>query len=799
MIPLSDFIIAINNSLQRKITSDDNIDQCNGIRADIDQSLYIVAGPGSGKTMVMTLRILKIIYVDGVDPSTILATTFTKKAASELRSRILGWGDKLRESFIENSKYSAIREKIQKIDFNQIITGTLDSIAETILKDYRKPGSPPPVIIEDFIANATMMRFGLLRANRYQSQDLKDYLFELRGSKLGINIAEMASILIEIKDRCFHDMVDIDRYCELEKHPGVTVICDAIKAYQQALDDRLLYDFAKIEFEFYQKIMNGEVADFTEKIRFVLVDEYQDTNLLQEKIYFALGRCALKNGGSITVVGDDDQSIYRFRGATVDLFTDFPSRIKDRLGVQPKKITLSKNYRSTSNIVKLASGFITLDTAFQNVRVLDKPTMQPTRIGEYENYPVLGIFRDDVETLAQDLSVFIGEMAYGDGVTITSNGVSYTIKFGEGGSPGDICFLLSSPQEINSNGGLRLPGRIRKSLENRTNPIKVFNPRGQKLPVVPEVQLLCGLMLECIDPEGNVQNSITSMPREANEAFFNWRQSAQTFVQNHQEKKGSLTLKQYLQAWQNRSPINKTKWPNEVPLLDLLYKLITWLPTIQDDVEGLVYLEVVTRTITQSAVFNSFESELIFNKNNPDIEKKSIKDAYRGIFIPLATGAIDINEDLLETVPRDRIPIMSIHQAKGLEYPLVIVDVGSDFKTDHHFQYFKRFPSDGGKTCRLEDLLRKYSELGSPTRTDKGRAFDDLIRQYFVAFSRPQDVLLLVGLNSVKNGYHTKGKKSKRKFIPNVSTGWDRTERWHWGEGLPNIYHYEGVNQWRFQ
>lgn len=176
-------------------------------------------------------------------------------------------------------------------------------------------------------------------------------------------------------------------------------------------------------------------------------------------------------------------------------------------------------------------------------------------------------------------------------------------------------------------------------------------------------------------------------------------------------------------------------------------------------------------------------------KKKPELQEKSIRDAIRGIFIPLATGAIDINEDLLETVPQDRVPIMSIHQAKGLEYPMVIVDVGSEFKTEHHTQRFKRYPSEGGPTCNLEDELRRYSPLKEPVRTGRDRVFDDLMRLYFVAFSRAQDVLLIVGLTSVRDGYLTCGRLPRRRFIPHVATGWDREENWHWGQGLPDIIH----------
>ena len=208
---------------------------------------------------------------------------------------------------------------------------------------------------------------------------------------------------------------------------------------------------------------------------------------------------------------------------------------------------------------------------------------------------------------------------------------------------------------------------------------------------------------------------------------------------------------------------------------------------MQNDIEGLVYLEAITRTVTQSGLFSKFGSNIIIDKNNPELEQVSIRHAYRNIFAPLATGAIEIDEDLLETLPNDRINIMSIHQAKGLEFPLVIVDVGSDFKTKHHSQTFKRFPTNGGKSCNMEDQLRQNSEIEKPSRLAIDRAFDDLIRQYFVAYSRSKDVLLLVGLNSTKDGYHLKS--GQQREIPNIATGWDRSETWHWDKELKNLIH----------
>jgi DNA helicase-2/ATP-dependent DNA helicase PcrA len=103
---------------------------------------------------------------------------------------------------------------------------------------------------------------------------------------------------------------------------------------------------------------------------------------------------------------------------------------------------------------------------------------------------------------------------------------------------------------------------------------------------------------------------------------------------------------------------------------------------------------------------------------------------------------------------------------------MVIVDVGSDFKGNYPAQAFKRFPINGGPAHCQENLLRTHSELSVDTRTPTDRAFDDLIRQYFVAFSRPQEVLVLVGLTAAT----TEGR------VSNVAFGHDRTGRFHWAD-----------------
>lgn len=537
-------------------------------------------------------------------------------------------------------------------------------------------------------------------------------------------------------------------------------------------------DFAGLEQEFLDRLNAGLLNRFVDSLEAVLVDEYQDTNLLQEHIYFALGAATVEKGGSIAVVGDDDQSLYRFRGATVELFADFPERFHRHHGILARPIYLQTNYRSTRNIVDWYSAFITLDPDYGPARAGGKPPLLVGRSGPYDDYPVLGMFRPDAETLARDLAGFIDQVFTGPGVVVGRGAERVRVsRDPDRGAVGDCALLCSSPREHASGGRKRLPLLIRRELDRLPNPIEVFNPRGQELNEVLEIQQLCGLMLECIDPESRVQGG-ENLPRAVAGVFDRWRSEARRYVVSDPPAPGFSgrrnTLGAFVRAWQRRSPQRGGRWPREAPLMELLYGLVAWMPSFQEDPEGLVFLETITRTITQMAPF-AYDATV---HRDPPRAEGSIKQILWNIYMPLASGAIDIDEDLIEQLPRDRLQVMSIHQAKGLEFPLVMVDVASDFRTRHRMQTFRRFPEGGSNAHNLEDVLRPFSPLGAPTRSARHRTFDDLIRQYFVAFSRPQDVLMLVGIGDPGDGPISR--------IENVAAGYTRDGQRRW-DNLPSL------------
>lgn len=811
MISYEEFEDIVVNILKRDISS--NHDQQEAILSKANEGLFIVAGPGSGKTTVIVLKILKYIFVDDIKPNEILATTFTKKAADELYSRILGWGDEIKNYLIDNAGDDFdLLIAINRIDFNQLTIGTTDSIAQELLRVHKEPGTNQEVVIEEFVAKFAMVKI-LLKDNRYLDENLQGYLKSFTTKDKLKEASQMSEILLQFKNRMYFDQIDFDEfYANVGEGGGARIALDCIKEYEEELKSRNIIDFTMLESKFLDSLRSGKMDIFLDDLKIILIDEYQDTNLIQEEIYFTMAQSAITNGGSISVVGDDDQSLYRFRGATVDLFTNFKSRVREKLGIDVREINLRTNYRSSRNIINHCNQFVELDGEYQHARVEDKPKIIAPDLEKY-NMPILGLFRNNLQMLSKDLAKLVSDLINNGETTLKVNRViddeyfkrlercrtpeelkqlkkdsaekardidNISIKLDEEeGSASDMALLTFSPKEMKS-GNHTLNGHLRNQLKRLRKPIEVFNPRGRDLQEIKEVAIFCGLMLECIDPESKIQNSDKQIPNLGKRNMQRWRYEAREYIKLNPEPHNPFDLNTFIIDWQRRNPRGYEKWPNRANLMELAYKLVTWLDFLQEDAEGVVYLEAITQSITQTGFFNKYSANIMFT--SPEEEKASILEAIWNIFLPIATGDVAIDEALLETLPSNRLNIMSIHQSKGLEFPMVIVDVGSKFKNNDVRTQNLRFPKKEPGYTVMEESIRKYSELGEDERSEKDKSFDDLTRLYFVAFSRAEHILILVGLNKAIDGYSY---KQKHKSIPNVALGWSRDEH---QKGFKEIY-----------
>lgn len=273
----------------------------------------VIAGAGSGKTKVLTHKIAYLISEKYVKPWNIIAITFTNKAANEMKERI--------QNIIGDAA-------------NDLWMGTFHSICVKILRKYiDRIGFDHSFLIFDTSDQKTLIKECL--------KDLKvdDKLFTDRA--VLSEISNGKNEMLEPKDYKIKYAGDFRR----------ETIGNIYELYQQRLKENNALDFDDI-INYTIKILteNPDVLEYyTEKFKYVLVDEYQDTN----KAQFMLVSILASKYGNITVVGDNDQGIYSFRGADITNILNFE---KDFPGT--KIIKLEQNYRCTGNILKAANAVI---------------------------------------------------------------------------------------------------------------------------------------------------------------------------------------------------------------------------------------------------------------------------------------------------------------------------------------------------------------------------------------------------------------------------------------------------------
>uniref|UniRef100_I5AX19 DNA 3'-5' helicase n=1 Tax=Eubacterium cellulosolvens (strain ATCC 43171 / JCM 9499 / 6) TaxID=633697 RepID=I5AX19_EUBC6 len=325
----------------------------------IDHNLRIVACAGSGKTEVITRRIANIlINKKDVLPEDIVAFTFTRKAAENLKQRI----------------QRNVAETGHNIDVSKMYVGTIHSFCWMILEQYVP-------FFRDFRILDTV----------------KEHLFIMKYfKKSGAEDLELKKREAALLSNCIEKMVSA--YDRIDEWPGQDD--KVFKQYKALLYEKRFINYSLLIHEVLMHMDDPQIKKYFTGIRYLVVDEYQDVDDLQEALIKGIANC----GANLCVVGDDDQTIYQFRGSNADNMIRFADRYEN-----VKTINLETNYRSGKAIVDVADCVISNNATRLTKRMISGGGFTGSVQGEC----FVGV-DEEYRNLAQNIKSLSSEVKYGD-------------------------------------------------------------------------------------------------------------------------------------------------------------------------------------------------------------------------------------------------------------------------------------------------------------------------------------------------------------------------------------------------
>ncbi len=329
----------------------------------IDGPSLVIAGAGSGKTRVLTYKIAYLIAQAGLKPWEIMALTFTNKAAREMKERISQLVGEEDVKYLRMGTFHSIFSHILRVEAE-----TLGYTADFTIYDDSDSKSLCRTIIKEMNLDEKIYRPGDVMKRISSAKNSATITYRLIGNT-DKETNDLTAIFAEYQARCrksnamdFDDLL-VNTHQLFANHP------DILEKYQS-------------------------------QYKFILVDEYQDTNYIQQQILLQL----VKNG-KICVVGDDAQSIYAFRGARIDNILNF-----QKLFGGAKLFKLERNYRSTQCIVKAANSLI-----HKNVKQIDKDVYSRNEEGEKIKLKELSSDREEASFITSDIKHKVNDgMSYDD-------------------------------------------------------------------------------------------------------------------------------------------------------------------------------------------------------------------------------------------------------------------------------------------------------------------------------------------------------------------------------------------------
>lgn len=640
----------------------------------IEGPLLVVAGPGSGKTYSIVLRALNLLLLSRTQPRNLVLCTFTEKAAFEMRDRMAAAAQKV--------GYAG--------DLSELVVSTIHGWCNRLLMQHRHRTDLGNNY--DTLDELTQLLFIFEHFEEIIGPPANDlYLGRWKTKWTAIEGAR------GYFDKITEELID-PHLLTSAANAFLASLGKAYVAYERCLLANNRVDFAHLQSTVLNLLEDQGIADSVRKeISFVLVDEYQDTNFVQEQLLLNL----TAHHRNLCVVGDEDQSLYRFRGATVRNILEFPQRLA---GCEVVKLTT--NYRSHRQIVTRYDRWMSsIDWSNPNGAPFrfDK-TIEPDPNGDHPVYPsVFCVWGRDGRDEASRLAELVRFLKDRNVIEDYSQ----------------VALLLHSVRQDHSGPYLDALRRLG---------IGAYCPRARAYFDNPEVRYLIACFAIVFGwhgtGRGEVAGVLSDLAHYVDRAIV---EIAQTFGLSH-------PLAQSLRKWVDEIAALEDGESLDSRPADYFYDLLALDPfrsLIKRDENAARNLSTFSQLLN---VFQTYYHYSVVTHRNRTFLRFHLFNSFIRL---LFEGGINEYEDPDSPFPRGHVQVMTIHQAKGLEFPVVVV---------------------GSLSTQLSSPKQIDRDLSPFYQRPPFEPFDritlfDRMRLHYVAFSRPQKVLVLTAHEKPKDHF----------------------------------------------
>lgn len=622
-----------------------------------DGPLLIIAGPGTGKTFTLVKKITYLLMEKKVSPESIIVTTFTLKAANELKLRVA--------QELKNCNFI--------LDLNRINIGTIHSLCQKIISEQN-------FMILDETEQKYLIHKNINRFRKVEGFNSLVISLKLRDKKLASELYSLFSKFSESEiapDTLYHSSV-----------PQLQTLGILYSLYLQLLEENSFLDFSKILTQ-CNKILEKDsilLDSLHNKYQYILVDEFQDTNDLQWEIILKLSN----NKKNICVVGDDDQAIYRFRGASTKNILNFFHYFREQ---NCKVIKLQENFRSNGEIIDFYSDFIK-EFSWEGKRYEKQLVASTRNISSQSN---------------QGNSIF--KITSSDRINLNKKICQTLLTLKEANKIKDysqVAFLFRS---VKSREALSLIDTL------NSQGIKTYSPRSGEFFQRKEIIFTLGVTLLLFK---SFNNKVKKFSKESymnfSDKYFLYSNylKMMEYSENFLNKKDN-TLKEWVQNFHERDI------KSFLPIFYELFKFQIYQELFSKSRIGDIRNELIEKNISILAnIFSKFE------ENGKSVLSEEFFDEYLPFLMEIGINEYEDEEDI--SIP-DHVSFLTFHQSKGLEFPVVFI--GSLDST----------PEKSDKNSLREKLREEIFEINR-NQFEREETMD-FYRIFYTGFSRAKNLLFL--------------------------------------------------------